>query len=255
MMLVANTCFAELILASDIFCMAIFALQNDCQQIQYQDRFRIFRGYLMYSASALQNYSYLLQAIYRYIAVVYPARLFWQSRRTQILLIILSWVISFGFALTYIFMNEISYDMDNQACPVHLGFSFCVVFAGFFIYIIPIWLIRFIYLFLVRYVKGMNQRIIPANTLSRVQRELRMVRRIVVFGMILFIIGFSYGIFVFISFFTTPPKYYFRITLIFIYVPMVGVMIALFQFTDTLKSSVKKIINFRPKNTIIPALA
>ena len=85
MMLVANSCLAELVFGSDMLGMAIFTFQNDLKQIQYQDSLCIFRGYLGYIATILQNYSYLLQAVYRYIIVVYPTRLFWQSAKFQLI--------------------------------------------------------------------------------------------------------------------------------------------------------------------------
>jgi len=49
MILIANTCLAELLLASDALWMAVFALQNDLKQVQYQDSLCVFRGYLSYS--------------------------------------------------------------------------------------------------------------------------------------------------------------------------------------------------------------
>ncbi|CAF4305098.1 unnamed protein product, partial [Adineta steineri] len=72
MMLVANSCLAQLIFGSDMLAMAIFTFHNDLKKIKYQDSLCIFRGYLGYVATILQNHSYLLQAAYRYITVVYP---------------------------------------------------------------------------------------------------------------------------------------------------------------------------------------
>jgi hypothetical protein len=92
MMLVANSCLTELIFASDLLGISVFALENDLQQIEYQDSLCIFRGYMSYAAGSLQSYSYLLQAIYRYVVVVYPARLIYQSARFQIFLICLTWI-------------------------------------------------------------------------------------------------------------------------------------------------------------------
>jgi hypothetical protein len=55
------------------------------------------------------------------------------------------------------------------------------------------------------------------------------------------------------SFFNSAPKYYFRIAFIFVDVLFIWVMIAIFQFTDPLKASLKKIINGR-RNLVIPTL-
>ncbi|CAF1552688.1 unnamed protein product, partial [Rotaria sordida] len=72
------------------------------------------------------------------------------------------------------------------------------------------------------------------------QRELKMFRRLVILVMGIAMIGFPYALFIFISFFTTPPQYHFRIAYIFVDTSMAFVMIALFQFTEPLKTSIMK---------------
>jgi hypothetical protein len=119
----------------------------------------VFRGYLGYVTCALQNYSYLLQALYRYINVVYPIHSFWQTARIQTLSITLIWIFAFGFCAPFLFTNEIIYN--------------------------------------IRYVKGMRERIIPKNTLLRAQRELKMVRRICILVIGVTTIGFPYALFIF----------------------------------------------------------
>jgi hypothetical protein len=251
-MLVANSCLAELLLASTALWMAVVTLQNDLHEIEYQDSFCVFRGYLSFSSCALQNLSYLLQAIYRYVTVVYPNRLFWQSKRTQILLIGFTWMFAFTYAIPFIFTGEMIYNVDNQICQVPLRLSFSIIYTAQCLYIIPVSLTMLVYLKLIRYVKGMSKRVTPANTLFRAQRELKMVRRTVILVMILFIAGLPYALFVFISFFTTPPKYHFRIAFAFIDLSLALVMISLFQFTDILKTSIKEILKGR-SNTVITA--
>jgi hypothetical protein len=96
----------------------------------------------------------------------------------------------------------------------------------------------------------MSKRVTPANTLSRAQRELKMVYRIVILVSILLGLGLPYAIFVFMGLFNRAPKYDFRIAYTFIDVSLVFVMIALFQFTDPVKTSLMKKINRRP-NTVV----
>jgi len=67
-------------------------------------------------------------------------------------------------------------------------------------------------------------------------------------------IGLPYTVFVFISFFTSPPKYYFRIAVIFMNVSLAFVMIALYEFTEPLKISVENKINGQAPR-IISAIA
>jgi hypothetical protein len=72
MMLVANSGLIILIFSINLLGMGVSILENDLKQIQYQDSLCIFRNYVVLVTYSLQNYSYLLQAIYRYVVVVYP---------------------------------------------------------------------------------------------------------------------------------------------------------------------------------------
>jgi hypothetical protein len=103
-------------------------------------------------------------------------------------------------------------------------------------------MILFSYSKLVRYVKEISKRVTPVNMILHAQRELQMVRRIVIIVSFLVLLGLPYIIFILMSFFTTPPKYHFRIVLVFIDVSLVFIMICLFLFTDALKASIKKIL-------------
>jgi hypothetical protein len=247
MMLVANSCLAELILRIDILWITQFKLQNDFKHIVYQDPFCISRSYIGYVTSAVLIYSYLLQAIYRYITAVYPTRLFWKSRRIQILFICIIWVFGFVYPFMFLFSNEIVYNADNQICQLPLQFSFSLIYGGLCIYIIPLSMIMMIYLKLYRYVKAMRRRAIPTtNPLFRARRELKMVRHIITVIAILFTMGCPYMIFLLMSIFNSIPKYHIRITYIFIDVPLLLSIIALFQFTQPLKQSIMKRIKRRP---------
>ncbi|CAF1434458.1 unnamed protein product [Rotaria sordida] len=253
MMLVANSCLAEFIFGSDMFGMALFTFQNDLHQNYYPDSLCIFRGFLGYVVTILKYYSYLLQAIYRYITVFYPTRLFWQSIRFQVCLILATWIFGFICPLPYILNHEIKYNIDNQICQMPLQLSFLTIYNALCVYMIPVSLTILIYFKLVRYVQDMRKHITSANILYRAQNELKMVRRIVILVMGIVTIGFPYALFIFISFFTTPPKYHFRIAYIFIDTLMAFVMIALFQFTEPLKISIMKRIT-RQANAIIPVI-
>jgi hypothetical protein len=195
---------------------------------------------LSYASGALHNYSYVSSAICRYTTIIYPTHLFWQSPRAQILLIGLGWILAYALPVPFLFTGEIIYNADNQIYQIPFRFSLSILYASFYIYIK-----------LVRFVRGMSQRVTPANTLSRAQRELKMVRQIVILINILFISGFALSLFIFLSFANRAPIYHFRIGFIFVDASMLWVMIVLFQFTDSLKAYVKKIIYGR-SNRVIP---
>ncbi|CAF1028563.1 unnamed protein product [Adineta steineri] len=233
MMLVANSCLAELLITCDLFWMAIFALENDLKQQQYMDSFCIFRGYAIYTTCFTQNYSYLLQAIYRYMSIVHPTRLFWRSKRVQIFF--------HRFKLVH---------RDDQICQMSLNLSVVTVYNVVLLYLIPVNGTIFIYFKLVRYVKEMSTHVTSANTLLRAQRELKMVHRIVVLVSLLVAFGLPYAIFIFMGFFTQPPKYHFRIAYTAISVSLIIIMITIFQSTEPLKAFVKKKISRRPMITV-----
>jgi hypothetical protein len=251
MMLIANSCLAKLIFSIDLLSASIFSIENDLKEIEYEDSFCIFRCYMGYAACSVVNYSYLLQGIYRYVTVIYPTRLFWRSGKIQMLLICITWIIGFSYSIVFIFTNEIIYNVDNQICQLPLRLSFSIIFAAHFIYIIPILLIMFIYFKLVRYVHRMSKRVTPVNALYRAQRELKMLRRTIILVMILITIGFPNALFMFMSFFNSPPKYYLRIAFLFFDIPLLLVIIALFQFTDPLKTSLIKRIKRRANIVVV----
>ena len=137
MILVVNSCVGELLLASRMFWITIVALLNDLRQIEYQDSLCIFRSYIGYIFCAEQFYSYLLQANYRYMIVVYPTRLLWQSKRVQAFLISLSWVFVFICTIPHMLTDQIQYNVDDQLCELSLHLSFIAVYNVVCIYLIP----------------------------------------------------------------------------------------------------------------------
>jgi hypothetical protein len=88
MLLICNSCLAKVLVSFFFLSMSIFTFENDLKQNTGNVSFCTMIGYFLYVADTLQNFSYLLTAIYRYISVVYPARILWQSARFQVYLMI-----------------------------------------------------------------------------------------------------------------------------------------------------------------------
>ncbi|CAF1491173.1 unnamed protein product [Adineta steineri] len=254
MMLTINSCLSEFILTNTLFWAGIFTLINDLQQIQHKDSLCVFRCYLIHCGCFLQGHSYLLQAIYRYIKIIYPSRLSWQSRQSQLLLIGTIWILAFVHAIPFLFFDGIVYNVDNQVCQMVLGFYFLMIYMMFVDYILPMILIMLVYFKLLRYIKKMGKRVTSTNTLSRAQRELKMVRRAVIMITTIITVGFPFTLFMIMAFFDSAPKYHFRIIFLFGSLSILVVMIILFQFTDSLKISIIKRIKKR-SNKVLPALS
>jgi len=243
MMLIGNTCLTELICACTALSFVVFTLTNDLKQIQYEDSLCMFRAYINYAITVIQNHSYNLQALYRYMTVVYPSRRFWQLRKFQVLLIVLTWIFGFIVFLPFLFTGYIIYNAENQICQAPIRPSFAIFYIAFVLYMIPNMILNIIYLKLVRFVRQMNRRVVSVGVVSRAERELKMVKNIVTITTILIVLGLPYAIFILMSIFTTIPKYHFRIAFIFVDISTTAVMIGLFTTTDPIVTAAKGILN------------
>lgn len=250
MMLASNSFLSVILFAGDILWMTIFALRNDLGHLFHQDSACALRGYLSYVFCSSMNYSFFLQSIYRYLSVLYPSRLFWRSVRMQLYLVCLSWLYALIHPLAFLVSGRILYNAANQICQIPLGLSLSLFFMVSNVYLIPVMAIQLIYIRLVRYVKEMRQRVTTGNSCLRAQKELKMVRQIVVIITILVVLGLPYTSFIFMSFVTSPPKYCLRIASIFIDTSLMFVVIGLLQFTEPLKSSVTRRLHLHPATTV-----
>jgi uncharacterized membrane protein YbhN (UPF0104 family) len=99
----------------------------------------------------------------------------------------------------------------------------------------------------------MGTQVTVTITLFRAQRDLAMVRRIIILLLIILTAGVPMTLFFVLSFFNLAPKYHSRIGYFFVDISLLCVMIVLFKFTDLLEDSVKKVI-FSRKNTALPTV-
>ncbi|CAF0820055.1 unnamed protein product [Adineta steineri] len=249
MILITNSCFSGLSFTLAIFWSAVITFYNDLNQIQYHDPTCIIRGYFIYVTCTALCWSYFLQAIYRYIIVVYSNRLSWQSKQRQVFLICLSWIFVFLYAVPVLLKGDIRYEVDDQICQMPHHLSIVTIYINLYFYLLPVGGIISIYVKLVLYVKEKSKNVTPANNLFRAQRELKMVHRIVILISILLSLGIPYASFLFTGFFTTPPQYHYRIAYTFVDISLVFVIITLFKCTDPIKLAIRNIRNQRTNTT------
>ncbi|CAF1446871.1 unnamed protein product [Adineta ricciae] len=242
-MLTTNSCFTQILYGSVTLSLATFSLENDRQQKVYQDSFCALRGYLGYVGTGLLLYSFVLQAIYRYIVIVYPTYLSWQSIRIQLFLICFTWMFCFISTLPSLLMNAIQYSFDDQICLVFPRLSFSAIYNMLISYLIPISIIISIYLKLVRYVHFIDSRPSSIARMYRVRRNLFVVRRIITKILILIVLGMPYTIFIFISFFTTPPKYHLRIAIFLLVLSQTLITVAIIYFCRPVSNILMKFLH------------
>lgn len=231
--LTCNTCMAEIFFGCSMLSIAVFSLENDRKRRIYQDSLCLVRDYLGYVGTALLLYSLTLQAIYRYIIVVYPARLSWQTVSVQGMLACFFWIFSITLLLPWLLTGVATYDVDNQACLLPFQLSIPIIYNVSVVYLIPLCIIILIYTELVRYVRQMDIRTTSSSqTIFQARRELAMVRRIVALISILVIFGLPFTLFMVLSFITTPPRYHYRFSLLFGDLFQGVLMVALFKFSQ-----------------------
>lgn len=232
MLLICNSCLAEVILSCSLLSMAVFSFQNDLKQTTENISSWVIEAFFTYASFIAQDYSYFLIAMYRYIAVVYPARVFWQSAKFQIRLVMAQWIFSIVAALPLLLTGQISYNIDNQVYQVPLRILIPKIYLTVVLYMIPNMGIVIIYIKLVRYVRQISNRTTVLNTLFHARRELRLVQRTFILTCTLIIIGMPYMIFTIMSFITIPYIYHFRIAFLCIDVSILVIIIMTYCFTQ-----------------------
>ncbi|CAF1612216.1 unnamed protein product [Adineta ricciae] len=250
MLLTCNICVAEIFLGCALLNMALFTFEKDFQLNIFSLTFCFAIGFCGYVADCAQNYSYLLIAIYRYISVVYPTRIVWLSAKFQLVLILIQWIFCSLYVLPVFLTGHCTYNIDNQICQIPLSLSVPMVYVGTTIYFIPNFVVLFLYMKLTRYVHKISIRATPANTLFHARRELRLVQRTLILSNTLIILGVPYAIFMLMSFFTTPPKYHFRIAYIFVDLSLVIILVMLYYFTMPVKTIIVQ--KFTNRNAVEP---
>ena len=170
----------------------------------------MLRGHLTNVSYGAVYHSFLLQALYRYVSVVYPAGHFWQSRRTHVYLMLFTWVFSSTHCAWFWLNGDMVYNANNQICQLPLRLTAAAVYNEMSVFFGPVAMIMFFYLKLVLYVKKMSKRVTLVNALARARRELKMIQRTVILVGMILTSGFPYAVFVHMGYFTEPPKYHYR---------------------------------------------
>ncbi|CAF1085154.1 unnamed protein product [Adineta steineri] len=241
LLLVCNSSVAVILFSCVLLNMAIFTLQHDLQHSSEKTiSLCVILGFLSFVTDGLQNYSYLLTAMYQYISVVYPNKIIWRTVKFQFYLVIVIWIVCIIDMVPVLLTGQISYNSDNQVCQIPLRLSVSVIYVGAIIYMIPNFGIVAVYIKLTRYVHQMSFRTISNNTIFHARRELRLLKRTFVLSNTLIVIGIPYMIFNYISFFTPPPKYYFRIAYICVDISVLMVVIIGYCFTPNIGTIIRK---------------
>ncbi|CAF0868559.1 unnamed protein product [Didymodactylos carnosus] len=254
-LLACHSSIAEIMFSLTTLNIAIQMYQKDIASITPMSNSDIaypscfFWGWMIYVSATLQDYSYAIQAFYRYMCVVYKSKSFLQSYRLYIVVIAIHWMFAFLTQLPYYVLAQIKYDNFNHLCQVAIRNSGLIMYIDTVVYIFPVSVVVFVYYKLVVYVRTISNQSklssVPSIALFQAKRELKMVRRIIVLILILITCGFPYTVFNVIGFVADPPRYHFRVSITFITLSSALVMIAMFLQTRNVKDVLFNFIGYK----------
>lgn len=245
MILIGNTYVITFVLGCILSGIYLFTYKNDFRQIEFEDSLCQIRGFILSSFASIYYNSFVLQALHRYLFIIYRTRTCLRSKKMFCFLIVSTWIIGFLYSLPSLFNGYFIYNVNNQICQLPLGFYLISIYTLLTNYIIPISLIISIYIRLLVYI----HKITVGNIRIHIEKEMKMVRLIVLLVSVLIIICFPVTLFVLISYFTSPPKYHFRIGHIFVNISLLSVTILLFIYTKPLQKSLRA--QFSKRHNII----
>lgn len=256
-LLVCNTALGVLLYSTVNIAAARYMLIWDEQIMPIVDPLCSVRAYFYHSTIAWIHHSLILQAIQRYCRL---RRLeLFRTRTRQSCFILVQWLFDFTFTLPpFITGNMVKLDIDSL-CFVSLNklpFVFYLATVSFFLSDV---ILSVIYRLLVRHVREISSRINGRHQ-RQMQRDLTMVRRIVLLNIQLVVVGFPVVIFV-ILIATRPdllPNNTVRIVIAIMNSPFSLLLSILFRITPDLRNSLSdnwnqaKQLFTRDKNRVLP---
>jgi hypothetical protein len=112
-LLVLNSILDGLIANVTCMCQSIYQLIDVGNDVLCS-----FRGFILQSGTGLLYHSLCLQAFHRLIVTVYSTRRSLQTKRFNIVMVALQWLISCTFGLPFFLPGGIKYDAGSRICQV-----------------------------------------------------------------------------------------------------------------------------------------
>jgi hypothetical protein len=175
------TCIAMLIIY-------VYNLYGDLSPlVSVKDSWCQLRAYLVNVCFCALYYSCVLNSIFRFFRIIFYKTKFLQSYRFITSAIILQWILSFILILFNFFNGDYQYLPLQYRCWISFQNIRGLLLAAIIIYICPLLIILFIYIYIVRYVRQKNQ--IQKRQLKTIQRDILVLKRITILILVITIIG------------------------------------------------------------------
>ncbi|CAF1354939.1 unnamed protein product [Didymodactylos carnosus] len=205
--------------------------------------------YLFCCCSTSIYYSYCLQSLYRLCRVIFYKYKYFQKYSLYIVLCILKWLFSFLIQLPPLLWNYIIYLPNEFYCIAPM---FNLKFAAYvcsILYGLSITIISLIYVWIIYYIKQQSSQTLKNR---QNQRDLIIIKRILITLGILIILGIPIIVFILLFILTNYwPSFAYRLIWMTISFSFLFLNLSLIYFTSQWKQSVKQLWNNRRRQRYI----
>lgn len=235
-LLACNTALGVLLYSIVHIFQSIYMYTWDRSEVVDIDSLCSARAYLHHSIAACIHHSFLLQAIQRFCTI---RRLpFLKNQRRKILLVLFQWISDFAVPLPAFVTGNMGKLSSENVCFVTMTkFYFSLYMAGWAFLLTDVSL-TVIYRSLVRHVREVSARL-DRNQQNQIERDLTMVRRIVLLNSQLLLTGIPVLVVIILMLVRADllPNKFMRIPILMANAPMSPLLIILFWLTPDLRHS------------------
>lgn len=190
MLLICNTFISIIFVSTFLFDMYAHYLHAELNEdSMFNNSWCYLRAYFLHVSVWLLCYSYLVQAIFRFFRVIFYRRQHWQTRRFMFQLILIQWLSGFLFVLPFFLLNYFHYIPEYHYCEILLTDMKGVMITGGFTFDLPMICMGFLYGYILYYMKKTKSQSILQNRHRTNQRDLTVLRRILIQSGILTTLG------------------------------------------------------------------
>jgi hypothetical protein len=240
-LLASNTFLSALTYSSAHFTIAISVLRSDINVIngvrnRLHNPLCMTSAFVFYGGCALLYYSYVMEAVQRFARVVLYDYRSLHKRRLQLFLIFIQWLLCIiGTFIPLSFTNQLQYDIHMNMCIIPIRSNGWTLYYAIFCYSIPLVLIAIFYHQLIQYTLTVRSRVsaclISGSVVVAAQRQLALIKRVIVLVGILLISGLPYCVFIVMGFWMDPPVYQFRISFLCVDIALASVVCTMFYYS------------------------
>ncbi len=181
MLLLCNTYITILFTCLNVAIMHVYSLCGEFyENTNFDSWWCHVHAYILHVGVCSIYYSYLLQAFFRFFRVVLYQYRRLQSFQCMLGFILIEWLISFLWMMLILFLNDFEYISQNYYCQISFSDFRGLLTAVSVIYFGPTFTSVIIYIYIMYHLKHMTTSRIQQNRTRSNQRDLIVLRRIII---------------------------------------------------------------------------